>query len=102
MTKVTFIEDTPTSVLANVQGELDSAAVEDFNNQMEAVLNNAGRKIVLDFAELEFISSAGLRSLLLINKKALANGGDVTIQNACAEIKQVFNLTGFDTFMTIK
>ena len=101
MTQVTFLKDTASEVIAQVKGELDSSAVEDFNEQVSSILNNASRAITLDFAELEFISSAGLRSLLLINKKAAAEGGRVTITGASAEIKQVFSLTGFDTFMTI-
>lgn len=102
MTKVIFVKDSASEVLAQVQGELDSTAVENFNEQIASVLNNAGRAITFDFTELSFISSAGLRSLLLINKKAQANGGSVTISGACPEIKHVFNLTGFDTFMTVE
>ena len=102
MTKVTFLEDTASEVIAQVKGELDSSAVEDFNEQLSPILNNAGRQITLDFAGLEFISSAGLRSLLLINKKAEAANGHVTITGVSTEIKQVFSLTGFDTFMTIQ
>ena len=101
MTQVTFLKDTASEVLAQVKGELDSSAVEDFNEQVSSILNNAGRQITFDFAGLEFISSAGLRSLLLINKKAEAESGHVTITGASAEIKQVFSLTGFDTFMSI-
>lgn len=102
MIKVTYVEDTATAVKIQVAGELDSAAVEEFNESITPILNQANREITLDLQELEFISSAGLRSLLLMNKKALADGGTVVLVNARKEIMQVFSLTGFDTFMTIR
>ena len=53
------------------------------------------KHIELDFAELAYVSSAGLRVLLMGEKTAKAKGGKQTLVNVSAEIMEVFDMTGF-------
>ena len=101
MIKVTFTNDAPEKIEAQIKGELNSDAIDSFNEQIAPLFDNAGREILLDLAALEFISSAGLRAILQINKKAQANGGGVTLTNVKPEIKQVLDLVGFANFMKV-
>ena len=78
-----------------LQGRLDTAASADFARDMQPLMDNADKHIVLDCQGLEFIASSGLRLLLSLRKQTIANGGDVTIKNVSAEVKQVFTITGF-------
>lgn len=78
-----------------LQGRLDTAASADFARDMQPLMDNADKHIVLDCQGLEFIASSGLRLFLSLRKQTIANGGDVTIKNVSAEVKQVFTITGF-------
>lgn len=53
-----------------------------------------------DFAKLSYISSAGLR-VLLTAQKIMNKQGKMTICNVCAEIKEIFEVTGFSDILTI-
>lgn len=78
-----------------LSGRLDTAAAPQFGKDIEPLLEQADKPIVLDCTELEYISSSGLRLFLTLRKKTLAEGGSVTIKGVNAEIKQVFTITGF-------
>lgn len=85
------------SVLAFLQGRLDTAATTQFAVDMQPLLDHADKPITLDCQGLEFISSSGLRLFLTLRKAALAHGSKVTLRNLKPEIKQVFTITGFTT-----
>lgn len=78
-----------------LNGRLDTAAAADFSRDMQPLMDNADKHIVLDCAGMEFIASSGLRLFLALRKQTIAQGGDVTIKNVSAEVKQVFTITGF-------
>lgn len=58
--------------------------------------------MILDFDKLDFVSSAGLRVLLLIQKKSKALNGSLVIKNVKPEIQEVFDMTGFSDILTIE
>ena len=55
--------------------------------------------LILDLKELEYISSAGLRQLVIAHKKM---NGELTIRNASAEIMDILRMTGFDKLLRIE
>lgn len=94
-------EKSADNVIIELCGELDTAAVEVFKEKIEPVMNDAGKHITVDFNNLEYISSAGMRVLLLLNKNATQNGGSVTIVGMKEDILQIFQMVGFDNMFTI-
>lgn len=84
--------DTFTGIL---DGRLDTAASAQFQRDIQPLLDNADKHIVLDCTKLQFISSSGLRIFLSLRKQTVAMGGDVTIKGVSPEVKQVFTITGF-------
>lgn len=89
------IKKSDTQVTGILSGRLDTAASQQFSSDMEPLMDNADKHIVLDCSALEFISSSGLRLFLSLRKATIAKGGDVTITGVSADIKQVFTITGF-------
>lgn len=57
--------------------------------------------LILDFGQVEYISSAGLRALLLGQKSAAAKGGRMELINVGNEVLAVLKLSGFDKILTI-
>jgi anti-anti-sigma factor len=59
------------------------------------------KKIELEFACVDYVSSAGLRVLMLGDKNAKAAGNTMTIKNVSREVMKVFEITGFSEVLTI-
>lgn len=89
------IKETQEGMLAIVSGRLDTPAAIKAQQEIEPLLQNAGKAITLDCTNLEYISSSGLRLFLTIRKEATAKGDKVIIKNINDDIKKVFMMTGF-------
>lgn len=76
-------------------GRLDSASSPDF--QKEAVDRCRGRNTVLDLSDLVYISSAGLRTILAMDR-AIGNGGRLLNVNAKGVVMDVLSISGFSDF----
>ncbi|MDR2738985.1 MAG: STAS domain-containing protein [Treponema sp.] len=61
-----------------------------------------GKHIQLDFKQLVYVSSAGLRVLLLGEKTAKAKGGTMRLVNVSPEIQEIFEMTGFSEILNIE
>lgn len=83
------------TLTARLIGHLDTAASSQFAIDMQPILDNASKHIILDCSQMDFISSSGLRLFLAMRKATIAAGGDITIQGVTDEVKQVFSITGF-------
>lgn len=83
------------AVFATLAGRLDTAASVQFSADMEPLMDSADRRIILDCTDLQFVSSSGLRLLLMLRKATIAKGGSVTIRNVSPDVAQVFSITGF-------
>lgn len=84
-----------------IDGKIDKITSPEIQTKiLAAVLKNPN--ITLDFAAVSYISSAGLRALLLGQKSASAKGGSMVICNVCNEVMNVFKLSGFDKILIIR
>ena len=89
-----------TELTVNITGRLDTTTAP----QLEAELKQsyAGiEKLVLDFAALEYLSSAGLR-VLLQAQKTMNKQGELVIRNVNETIKEIFEVTGFIDILTVE
>ena len=81
-------------------GRIDSNNAEEVSKELEGEIDMIGEmNIAFDAKDLEYISSAGLRVLLRIRKKA---GYPVTVRNVSDEIFDIFSVTGFDQMFTVE
>ncbi|MBQ0072970.1 MAG: STAS domain-containing protein [Prevotella sp.] len=96
------ISQNENTITGTLIGRLDTQAAQQFSADMEPLVDNADKHIVLDCSQLEFISSSGLRLFLSLRKATIAKGGDITITGVSPEIKQVFTITGFYSLFTFK
>jgi anti-sigma B factor antagonist len=87
--------------LLEVAGRVDAATASKLKQHIDALFEEGRYRIVLDLAQLEYISSPGLRVLIEARKRAREwkitdlEGGDIRIANLPPKIKEVFDLTGF-------
>ena len=80
---------------AQLIGRLDTAVSQQVATELQPVIDNADKTLVLDCKELAYISSSGLRIFLTIRKAAAAKSGKVIVRDISPEIRQVFMMTGF-------
>jgi len=83
-----------------LEGRLDTTTAPELEASLKENLDSID-SLVLDFAKLEYISSAGLRVLLSTHKALMPKGG-MTIKNVCPEILEVFEITGFKDILDIE
>ena len=81
-------------------GRLDSATAPQLEAELASDLVNI-KNLIFDFAELEYMSSAGLR-LLLSAQKIMAKQGNMKLIHVNQSIKDVFEITGFSDILTIE
>ncbi len=85
-----------------ITGRLDTVNAEQFAKDMQPLMENADKEIVLDCSGLEYISSSGLRHFLTLRKKVAEQGGKMVITHINNEIRSIFTITGFFQLFDIR
>lgn len=83
-------------------GSLDSNTSPQAQQALDGLLAGGGKKLVIDFSALDYISSAGLRVLLGTAKKLKSAGGELRLFGLNETVKEVFQISGFSTILTVK
>jgi anti-anti-sigma factor len=87
--------------VVQLQGKVDATSAPSVEQALVSVIDQGEKRLVLDCAGLDFISSAGLRSLLLAVKKMKAAGGGISLAALQPNVKEVFDISGFSALFTI-
>ncbi|WP_407409251.1 STAS domain-containing protein [Methanobrevibacter sp.] len=84
-----------------VGDRIDTVTAPDFENE---ILDEMGKfdSLIIDFANLEYISSAGLRVLIATQKKLKPEDIPMTIKNVNDTINEIFRMSGFDKILKIE
>lgn len=83
-----------------IEGRLDTMTAPELEKELAASMGDA-ETLTLDFDNVEYISSAGLRVLLSAHKAMTAKGG-MKVTNVHEIVKEVFDVTGFSDILTIE
>lgn len=84
-----------------LSGRIDATNAHIFEKEMLEHLSNKPQKLLISFKDLEYISSAGLRSFLLIAKTAKNLEQNLFLSEMSENIAEVFKVTGFITLFQI-
>ena len=82
-------------------GRLDSANARTFEERVVAALDQGETALLIDFGKLDYISSAGLRVLLMGAKRLQQSGGTIALCALSASIHEVFEISGFLTIFAV-
>lgn len=94
------IRNDGTSTIIAPEGRIDTVTAPELEDAMTK-LPEGTSSIVFDFAKVEYISSAGLRILLVAQKTMKNSGGSMSISSVPPAVKEVFDITGFSDILTI-
>jgi anti-sigma B factor antagonist len=83
-----------------VAGRLDTMTSKLLEEELASFDDK--ENVILDFSGLEYISSAGLRVLLVMQKKMNAQGGTMKLTGVRPEVNEIFEITGFSDILAIE
>ena len=84
-----------------VKGRIDAVSSPEFEKKLTDWINEGENHLIVDFGGLEYISSAGLRSVLGTAKKLKAKDGKLVVSDLRDTVKEVFDISGFSTIIPI-
>jgi anti-anti-sigma factor len=87
--------------VVTARGRLDSASSAMFAERLGHLVAGAQPRLVVDFAKVDFVSSVGLRAVLIIMKKIKAAGGMFALCAVQDPVRDVLDITGFTTMIAI-
>jgi len=84
-----------------LSGRLDSTTSPEFGKKIEQIIKDGSKFIILEFKNLEYLSSAGLREILKTAKTLKSVGGRLVLCSMSDTIREVFVVAGFDSILAI-
>ncbi len=81
--------------ILGISGRIDAGVSEQFKTTIMATIGERAVRLVLDFAQVEFISSIGLRVLVVTAKRITAVHGKMAFCGLQGPVREVFELAGF-------
>lgn len=84
-----------------VSGRLDSSSASKFEQSVNEEAGKSKSSVVLDLENLAYISSAGLRAVLLLTKTANAKGSKLALCTLPPQVEEVLKISGFDKIIPI-
>lgn len=84
-----------------LSGHLDSATSGDFEKSLQGLFQAEGQRVVMDFSKLDYISSAGLRVVLMAAKRAKQGHGQLALFGLQSHVRDVFEISGFLKILVI-
>lgn len=83
------------AVVVTINGRLDAVTAPEYEKRLNELIAAEETSFVVDFEQLDYISSAGLRALLATAKRLKVNGGQISFANIRGTVREVFDISGF-------
>lgn len=90
------------AIVVTLSGRLDAVTAPEYEKSIRGLVDSGHVRIVVDFEQLDYISSAGLRGLLLMAKLLNAKGGQACLANVNGNVRSVFEMCGFISLFKIE
>ena len=98
---ITQSTNNPALTIVIVEGRIDAITVPEFEEKTLTLSETEASGFIIDFAAVEYISSAGLRAILKIAKSCKAVHKKVALCNLSATVREVLKISGFDLILNI-
>ena len=88
-------------IVSNLEGRLDGTNAREFEESLKARIGSDTRPVIIDMEKLTYISSAGLRAILLIAKSLTGRKSKLLLCSLPEHINEVFEISGFNKIIPI-
>ena len=89
------------AVVVSVKGRMDAVTAPEFDKNMIDLISKGEKTFVVNLGELDYISSAGLRSILALAKKLKEQAGKILLAGVRGSVEEVFKISGFSSMFKI-
>jgi anti-sigma B factor antagonist len=89
------------AVILALSGKLDATTAKTFEDRILGVINGGTQRLVVDLSQLDYVSSSGLRVIILAAKRLQTVGGKIVLCSMKDQVRQVFDLAGFSSMLSI-
>ena len=90
------------AIVVTINGRLDAVTAPEYDKKIRELVDGGNINFVVDFEQLDYISSAGLRALLLMAKLLKEKGGRVCFANIKGNVRSVFDMSGFFSIFKVE
>jgi anti-anti-sigma factor len=87
--------------VVTAKGRLDGGASSAFTDRIGGLITSRNPKLLIDFSGVDFVTSAGLRAVLVLVKKVKAAGGSFALCGVQDSVREVLDITGFTSMLSI-
>ena len=87
--------------VVQISGNLNTQTTPEAQIQIDRIIENGAKKILIDFEGLDYISSSGLRLLFVAAKQLTSVSGHLRVCNLSALVQEVFDISGFTTHIPV-
>jgi anti-anti-sigma factor len=87
--------------IVRLEGRIDANTTTEVEEKLFGMVDEGVTRLVINFEKLDFISSAGLRTLLSTAKRVREAKGDLKVCNLNSNVQEVFDITGFSTLFSV-
>jgi anti-sigma B factor antagonist len=95
------IATSPAGTVLHLRGVIDAHTSPEFETALNGLLKGGQRRAVLDFREVEYVSSAGFGALLSSIHGFRLEGADVKVSGMSESIRRVFDMLGFGRVLDV-
>ena len=95
------IEDGKGIAIVRLDGRIDAASSPVLEKKLTNLINEKKDKILLDFAKVNYLSSAGMRLLLSLTKKLKGEVGGLHLCSISEEVMEIIKMAGFERIIQI-
>jgi anti-sigma B factor antagonist len=98
--QITQVQSDNVTIL-RIQGRIDASAAEPFKEKVLSAIGDKSTRLLLDFGQVDFISSMGLRVLVIAARRVAAVGGKLLFCRLEGPVREVFELAGFSSVAAV-
>ena len=94
-------EEIDRKLILRIEGRLDASSSPILEKKIQQMIDELHHYVILDFSQVDYLSSAGLRVLLAATKKLKSNQGDLVLFSLGEDILEIIKMAGFDKILRI-
>jgi anti-anti-sigma factor len=88
-------------IVLSISGRLDAVSAVEADKDFNSVVDAGHERLLINLEKLDYISSAGLRVLLVVAKRTQQSGGKVALCTLSPNVREVFEISGFSSIFSI-
>ena len=96
-----YVEKKEGATVINLQGRIDAANSNQIHERIMDEVERGANRIIINFSEVSYISSAGLRILIYASKALKKNSASLVICSMSSSIEKIFQISGLTSLFTI-